>query len=113
MDNIETINPSELAERLRLAWEKWAILNGEAMVAKKEADRVHAQLMIDCGNIPVSKALIEADASVKYADAVSYYINVETEANKAKGLRESLAVYIDLIRSFESSRREELKRLGR
>jgi len=113
MESIQNIDPAELAERLRLAWENWAVLNGEALASKKEMDRVHAQLMISCGNIAVSKAEIEADASEAYQEAVGKWVTAETEANKARGVRESLSVYIDLLRSLESSKREELKRLGR
>lgn len=112
MDSIQNIDPSELAERLRLAWEKWAILNSEALAAKKEMDMVHAKLMLDCGNIPVSKAEIKADASEEYQEAVDKWVIAEKEANKARGLRESLEVYIDLIRTLESSKREQLRRLG-
>ena len=105
------INPSELAERLRLAWEDWAIKNGEAEAQEEACKRLHAQIMLECGNIPVSKAKVHADIDDRYHAAVSKRIKAGVEANKARGLRDAMAVMIDLIRSVESSKRAELQRL--
>lgn len=106
-------DPSELAESLRLAWENWATLNGEALSAKKKMDRTFAQVVISQGNIATSKASYIAEASGEYKTASEQWVDAETKANIAKGFKESLEVRIDLIRSLESSRREEIKRLGK
>lgn len=104
--------PDTLAEQVRVAWEEWAIRDGEAKARKEAADRIHAQAMLNCGDVSVSKAKMIADASNEYACAVEEWIDAEVEANKAKGLREKLSIYVDLVRSKEASKREELKRLG-
>lgn len=112
MSNMYDIDPSELSEMYRIAWEEWSKKNGEAMSAKKIMDVIHSEIMKNCGDIPANKAKIIADTSVEYKKAINDWIKAETDANILRGKREAIETKIDLIRSLAASERERLKRLG-
>lgn len=103
-----SINPNEVYERMRLAGDLWAKLDGAASKLEEQRKSIWAQIMIQQGDVSVAKAEMLAEASKVYTDHIEKMVSARTEANIARAEYDSIKSWIELVRSAEASKRAEL-----
>ena len=105
-----TFDPTIIAEQFRLHGEDWADLNAAADLLEKNKDTIKANLVVHFLKTEkaVSKAEYMAEASPEYSEHLSLMIEARRKANRAKVQYDSDRVFIDMLRSVESTRRAEL-----
>ncbi len=104
------IDPSEITERMRLAGEEWADADYAASLLEETKKSVLAELM----NAMPSNLSMAAKESVAVTEAafklhVVRMVAARRDANKAKVRYDSAKAWIELTRTAESSRRQEMK----
>lgn len=104
-----SIDPSEVYERFRKAGNDWAILNGLASLLEERRKPVRALIMVSYGEMSVNKAEMLAEADEKYMSHIEKMVKARTEADKARADYDAIKAWVELVRSAESTRREEMK----
>ncbi len=93
--------------------QKWADLHAEAEILEEAKKCILATITlfhVDNGDAK-STAEVRAHASKEYQDHIKKMVEARRLANQAKIELESIKTHLNLVRTFESSRREELKML--
>ena len=93
--------------------QKWADLHAEAEILEEAKKCILATITlfhVDNGDAK-STAEVRAHASKEYQDHIKKMVEARRLANQAKIELESVKTHLNLVRTFESSRREELKML--
>lgn len=101
-------NPDEIAERMRIAGEKWADLDGAASMLEEVKKSVRAQIALAAGEVSVAKAEMTADASKVYREHLETMVKARTAANRARVQYDCMKAWAELARTLESSRRAEM-----
>jgi hypothetical protein len=92
---------------------KWADLHAEAEILEEAKKCILATITlyhVDNGDAKTT-AEVRAHASKEYQDHIKKMVEARRLANQAKIELESVKTHLNLVRTFESSRREELKML--
>jgi hypothetical protein len=107
-------NPETLSSQYGEYGDRWADCKAAAEILSRSAKALRAKIALEkfpsAGS--AAKAELMADASEEYNDQCKLAIDAQKQENLAWIRFEQIKVYIDLIRSQESTRREEM-RLGR
>ena len=93
--------------------QKWADLHAEAEILEEAKKCILATITlfhVENGDAK-STAEVRAHASKEYQDHIKKMVEARRLANQAKIELESVKTHLNLVRTFESSRREELKML--
>lgn len=104
-------DPEKLRHTFVEQGNSWVDLNAAADTLEKHKDSLLSQIALkylpDAGSAAKSEML--ALATVEYCDHIKEMVEARKKANRAKVLFDGTKVYIELLRSLESSRREEMK----
>jgi hypothetical protein len=102
-----TFNPAEISEGLVARGEQWADLESAASLLEESRRAVRAQIalkfMSEAGS--VSKAEIMAEADPLYLAHVTTMVEARRKANIARVNYDTGRVFVELLRSKESTER--------
>lgn len=114
MELVWEFDPQRLTECLLALGADWADKNAAASLLERAEDAVHSQATSDLS--VAIRSFEERKHAARKASVVTEHIakaiEARKEANKARVRYESYKVYVELLRSEQANRREELKKLG-
>jgi hypothetical protein len=106
-----TFDPSTLSEQYRLRGDDWSDKKAAADILLRANKALRAKIALE--KFPVAgsaaKAELMAEASEEYTEHGRLTVEAQKQENLAWVRFEQIKVYIDLIRSQESSRRAEMQ----
>jgi hypothetical protein len=102
-------DPRPLTDRLIEAGESWADLNAAATGLEAAIDTVLAQILTEHFDKPEWKARALGRSDERYTKIVGDSIMARQKANKARVRYDSGKAYVELARSAEATRRQEMK----
>lgn len=103
------LNPNEIAERMRLAGEEWADLDAAANMLEETRKTVLAELVNLSQGGSMSAKESEALAHPDYKAHIVSMVNARKDANKAKVKYDSARTWTELVRTFEATKRAEMR----
>ena len=103
------INPDKLRERLEELGTDWADKKAAAESFEETKKVMLARLMKASDESTAAGKEREALASQDYEEHIKIMINARKEADKAKVRYECAKVYIEMLRSLESTKRAEMQ----
>jgi hypothetical protein len=104
-----SFNPNEIAERMRLAGEDWSDKDAAASLLEEARKSVLAELMNQAQGQSMAAKESEALASPEYREHVESMVIARKEANRAKVKYDTARAWIELVRTAEASKRQEMK----
>jgi hypothetical protein len=102
-------DPRPLTDRLIEAGESWADLNAAATALENSIETVLAQILVDHFDQPEWKARALAKSDKRYWNILADAVEARQRANKARVRYDSGKAYVELARSAEATRRQEMK----
>ena len=100
-------NDVPISEQYRLAALDWVDADAAARILESSKSAIVAQMLLDHGDIPVSRAEIKVKSSDDYLRLIEDIENARTKANKAKVQMEYLRMRFSEQVSFEATSRAE------
>lgn len=102
-------DPRPLTDRLIEAGESWADLHAAAAALEETADTVLAKILAEHFDKPEWKARALAKSDERYTGHVQTMVRARQAANRARVRYDSGKAYVELARSAEATRRQEMK----
>ncbi len=96
-----------ISERFRVTAKKWAELDSAASLLEELKSATLSQMMSELGDMPVSRAEMEAKASDKWVEYVRQMVDTRSKANLEKVQMEWLRMRFQEQMSREASARAE------
>lgn len=101
-------NPNEIAERMRLAGEEWADQDAAANMLEETRRSVRGKLFLEAsGTVAEREAMAESDPA--YRLHVTNMVNARQKANIARVKYDTAKAWIELVRSYEATKRAEMR----
>ena len=97
------------SEQYRLAAKHWVELDSAANMLEETKSAVLSQMMLACGDMPVSRAEMKVKASAEWTDFISKMVKGREEANLAKVKLEYIRMKFSENQSAEATARAEMK----
>lgn len=102
-------DPSEIAERMRLAGEEWADLDAAANMLEETRKSVLAELVNQASGGSIAARESEALADPAYKLHITNMVNARKEANRARVKFDTAKAWVELVRTSEATKRAEMK----
>jgi hypothetical protein len=103
------INPDEILERLRLAGEEWADKDAAANALEETKNSVLAELANSAAGSSEAQKKSVALADPSFRLHIARMVDARKEANRSKVRYETGKIWAELVRTRESTKREELR----
>jgi streptomycin 6-kinase len=103
------VNPNEIEERIRLLGLDWADKDGAANLLEETKKSVLSELVNQSTSSSVAAKEHDANENPVFKLHVVNMVNARTEANRARVQYESAKLWVDLVRTAEASKRQEMK----
>ena len=101
-------DPTEIAERMRLAGEEWSDLDAAANMLEETRKSVLAELMNQAeGSMAARES--EALADPVYKLHITNMVTARKEANRARVKYDTAKAWVELVRTSEATKRAELR----
>lgn len=102
-------NPTEIAERMRLAGEEWSDLDCAANLLEESRKSVLAELINQSSGGSIAAKESEALANPAYKLHITNMVNARREANRARVKYDTARAWVELVRTSEATKRAELR----
>ena len=102
-------NPTEIAERMRLAGEEWSDLDAAANMLEETRKSVLAELVNQSKGGSIAAKESEALADPAYKLHITNMVNARKEANRARVKYDTARAWVELVRTSEATKRAEMK----
>ena len=102
-------NPTEIAERMRLAGEEWSDLDAAANMLEETRKSVLAELVNQSKGGSIAAKESEALANPAYKLHLTNMVNARREANRARVKYDTSKMWVELVRTSEATKRAELR----
>jgi hypothetical protein len=102
-------NPTEIAERMRLAGEEWSDLDAAANMLEESRKSVLAELINQSKGGSIAAKESEALANPAYKLHITNMVNARREANRARVKYDTARAWVELVRTSEATKRAEMK----
>jgi len=102
-------NPTEIAERMRLAGEEWSDLDAAANMLEETRKSVLAELVNQSKGGSIAAKESEALANPAYKLHLTNMVNARREANRARVKYDTARAWVELVRTSEATKRAELR----
>lgn len=109
MNDTAIRDPRPLTDRLIEAGETWADLHAAATALEEAKDTVLSAILAEHFDMPEWKAKAEAKADARYVTHIDKMVKARQAANRARVRYDSGKAYVELARSAEATRRQEMK----
>lgn len=103
------LNPNEIAERMRLAGEEWSDLDAAAAILEETRKSVLAELVNQSKGSSIAAKESEALADPVYKLHITNMVNARKDANRARVKYDTSKAWVELVRTFEATKRAELR----
>jgi hypothetical protein len=98
---------TSISEQFRLSAKEWVELNAAADMLEESKSATLSQMMMEQGDMPVSRAEMIVKASKQWQDYISKMVQARKEANLAKVKLEWLRMLFQERMSIEATERAE------
>jgi len=98
-----------LSEQFRLIAKRWVDADTSASILEETKSAVLAKMMLDLGDMAVSKAEMKVKATPDWTEYVTAMTNARSEALKLKVQLEYIRMKFSEWQSHEATRRAEMK----
>jgi hypothetical protein len=98
---------TSISEQFRLSAKEWVELNAAADMLEESKSATLSQMMMEQGDMPVSRAEMIVKASKQWQDYISKMVHARKEANLAKVKLEWLRMLFQERMSIEATERAE------
>jgi len=102
-------DPTEIAERMRLAGEEWSDLDAAANMLEETRKSVLAELVNQSKGGSIAAKESEALADPAYKLHITNMVNARKEANRARVKYDTARAWVELVRTSEATKRAELR----
>jgi len=102
-------DPNEIAERMRLAGEDWSDKDAAANLLEETKKSVLAELMNQAKGSSVAAKESEALADPAYKLHLANMVNARKDANRARVKYDCAKAWVELVRTAEASKRQEMR----
>lgn len=102
-------DPTEIAERMRLAGEEWSDLDAAANMLEETRKSVLAELVNQSKGSSIAAKESEALADPVYKLHITNMVNARKEANRARVKYDTARAWVELVRTSEATKRAELR----
>ncbi len=102
-------DPTEIAERMRLAGEEWSDLDCAANLLEESRKSVLAELVNQSKGGSIAAKESEALANPAYKLHITNMVNARREANRARVKYDTARAWVELVRTSEATKRAELR----
>jgi len=102
-------DPTEIAERMRLAGEEWSDLDAAANMLEETRKSVLAELVNQSKGGSIAAKESEALANPAYKLHLTNMVNARREANRARVKYDTSKMWVELVRTSEATKRAELR----
>ena len=102
------IDPTKLYQKLYDSGQEWADKDAAANLLEETKKSVLAQCMTRFPGVSRAEAEQNGLASDVYQEHVRSMVTARQEANKARAQYDAIKIYVELVRTVESTRRAEM-----
>jgi len=106
---MQNIDPNTIYERFIVAGKKWAELDGIASKHEEMKKSFRSQLMNSFSEAKINRAEMLAESSEEYCSYIEKMVESRTQANIAKAEFDAIKMWVDIVRTLESSKRAEMQ----
>lgn len=104
------MNPDKpLSEQYRIIAKKWVDADGAANMLEETKSAVLSRMMMDLGDMPVSKAEMQVKASDAWREHVTQMVEARSQASLLKVQMEYIRMRFMEWQSHAATRRAEMK----
>jgi hypothetical protein len=103
------LDPNEIEERLRLAGNDWSDLDYAASLLEETKKSVRAELVNKAEGGSMAAKESQAEADPVYKLHITNMCAARRDANRAKVKYDSAKVWVDLVRTSEATKRQEMR----
>jgi hypothetical protein len=98
-----------LSEQYRIVAKKWVDADGAANMLEETKSAVLSKMMVDLGDMPVSKAEMQVKASDAWRDHITQMVEARSQASLLKVQMEYIRMKFHEWQSHAANRRAEMK----
>jgi len=98
-----------LSEQFRIIAKKWVDADGAASMLEETKSAVLSKMMVDLGDMPVSKAEMQVKASEAWRDHITQMVEARSQASLLKVQMEYIRMKFHEWQSHAANRRAEMK----
>ena len=98
-----------LSEQYRIVAKKWVDADGAANMLEETKSAVLSKMMVDLGDMPVSKAEMQVKASDAWREHVTQMVEARSQASLLKVQMEYIRMKFHEWQSHAANRRAEMK----
>jgi len=98
-----------LSEQFRIIAKKWVDADGAASMLEETKSAVLSKMMVDLGDMPVSKAEMQVKASDAWRDHITQMVEARSQASLLKVQMEYIRMKFHEWQSHAANRRAEMK----
>ena len=98
-----------LSEQYRIVAKKWVDADGAANMLEETKSAVLSKMMVDLGDMPVSKAEMQVKASEAWRDHIKQMVEARSQASLLKVQMEYIRMKFMEWQSHAANRRAEMK----
>lgn len=102
-------DPTEIAERMRLAGEEWSDLDAAANMLEETRKSVLAELVNQSKGGSIAAKESEALANPDYKEHINKMVEARRNANRARVRYDTAKAWVELVRTSEATKRAEMK----
>jgi hypothetical protein len=98
-----------LSEQFRIIAKKWVDADGAASMLEETKSAVLSKMMVDLGDMPVSKAEMQVKASEAWRNHITQMVEARSQASLLKVQMEYIRMKFHEWQSHAANRRAEMK----
>jgi hypothetical protein len=98
-----------LSEQYRIVAKKWVDADGAANMLEETKSAVLSRMMVDLGDMPVSKAEMQVKASDAWREHITQMVEARSQASLLKVQMEYIRMKFHEWQSHAANRRAEMK----
>jgi hypothetical protein len=98
-----------LSEQYRIVAKKWVDADGAANMLEETKSAVLSKMMVDLGDMPVSKAEMQVKASDAWREHITQMVEARSQASLLKVQMEYIRMKFHEWQSHAANRRAEMK----
>ena len=98
-----------LSEQYRIVAKKWVDADGAANMLEETKSAVLSKMMVDLGDMPVSKAEMQVKASDAWREHITRMVEARSQASLLKVQMEYIRMKFHEWQSHAANRRAEMK----